>query len=92
MINEINRSQVSWEYGAGERILGFYSFILLFFKMFSFVLIIIFFNSFIHMCILFGPFLPCDPHPLPLPPTPLRFQADPVLPFSPILLKRRHKQ
>jgi hypothetical protein len=30
------------------------------------------------------------PHTNPISPTPLRFQAEHVLPFSPILLKRRH--
>jgi hypothetical protein len=30
--------------------------------------------------------------PPPSPPHPPRFQAEPILPFSPILLKRRHKQ
>jgi hypothetical protein len=34
---------------------------------------------------------PCPPPP-PSPPPPPRFQAEPILPFSPILLKRRHKQ
>jgi hypothetical protein len=35
---------------------------------------------------------PCPPHFPLLPPTPACFQAEPVLPFSPILLKKRHKQ
>jgi hypothetical protein len=37
---------------------------------------------------LFGPSLPLPPPSALHPP---RFQAEPVLPFSPILLKRRHK-
>jgi hypothetical protein len=32
----------------------------------------------------------CPPHPILLLPTPTHFQEEPVLPFSPILLKRRH--
>jgi hypothetical protein len=47
--------------------------------------------SYIHMCIHclghFSPMSPITSYP-PLP----HFQAEPVLPFSPILLKRRHKQ
>jgi hypothetical protein len=45
------------------------------------------FSKFIysHVHTLFGPFL--SPDPCPLPPTPC-FQAEPVLPFSPILLRR----
>jgi hypothetical protein len=35
---------------------------------------------------------PLCPPPLPSSPHPPRFQAGPVLPSSPILLKRRHKQ
>jgi hypothetical protein len=45
-----------------------------------------------HVHTLFGPFLPPCPLPPLCPPTPSRFQAEPVLPFSPVLLKRRHKQ
>jgi hypothetical protein len=47
---------------------------------------------FIHMCIHFGPFLPLpSKHSLtPTSQTP-RFQAEPVLPFSLILLKNKHK-
>jgi hypothetical protein len=52
-----------------------------------------FLNSFIHMCIhCLGHFSPATPCPLPLPPTSPRFQVEPVLPFSPILLKTGHKQ
>jgi hypothetical protein len=57
----------------------------------------LFFYLFIYsyMHILFGPFLPFAPCPLPhslfLPTHPHRFQAETVLPSSPILLKRRHK-
>jgi hypothetical protein len=48
--------------------------------------------SFIHMCIhCLGHFSPL-PLPPPSPPHPLHFQAEPVLPSSPILLKRRHKK
>jgi hypothetical protein len=36
-------------------------------------------------------FLPPDTHSQPLPPIPLHFQAEPVLPLSLMLLKRRHK-
>jgi hypothetical protein len=35
---------------------------------------------------------PSCPSPLPCTPYPHRFQAEPVLPSSPLLLKRRHKQ
>jgi hypothetical protein len=38
---------------------------------------------------LFGSFLPPAPNPFPLPHHTSHFQAKPVLPFSPILLKRR---
>jgi hypothetical protein len=65
------------------------------FKTFSTYLIFLFFcffNLFIHYVhTLFGPFLPHLPYPLSLPP-PSRFQAEPILPLSPILLKGRHKQ
>jgi hypothetical protein len=53
--------------------------------------VLFFFNSFIHMCIHclghFSPLLPlsCSPCHPPC------FQAEPVLPLSLILLKRRHK-
>jgi hypothetical protein len=46
------------------------------------------FYSFIHVCIHFSP-LPLPSPSALLPPC---FQAEPVLPFSPILLTRRHKQ
>jgi hypothetical protein len=50
-----------------------------------------FFFLFIHLFIctyIVGPIsFPCPP-----PPFPPHFQAEPVLPFSPSLLKRRHKQ
>jgi hypothetical protein len=49
-------------------------------------LFLLFIYSFVHT--LFEPFLPPVPRPLPLPPIPPHFQAEPVLPFSPILLKR----
>jgi hypothetical protein len=39
-----------------------------------------------HVHTLFGPFLPPAPYPLPLPFSPSHFQAEPVLPYSPILL------
>jgi hypothetical protein len=44
----------------------------------------LFIYSYVHT--LFGSLLPPDP----LPPRSF-FQAEPILPFSPILLKRRHK-
>jgi hypothetical protein len=44
----------------------------------------------VHM--LFGPFLPLPPTIPPSLPYPSRFQAEPVLPSSPVLLKSRHKQ
>jgi hypothetical protein len=40
---------------------------------------------------LFGSFLHPAPLPCPLPTYLLQFQADPVLPLSLILLKKRHK-
>jgi hypothetical protein len=44
-----------------------------------------------HVCTLFGSFYPCPlpPPSLPLPP---HFQGEPVLCFSPVVLKSRHKQ
>jgi hypothetical protein len=45
----------------------------------------LFIYSYVHT--LFGPFLPPAPHPIPIPSTPSHFQAEPVLPFSPMLLK-----
>jgi hypothetical protein len=52
----------------------------------------IFFYSFIHMCIhCLGHYFPQPLHPHPLLPNPPHFQAEPVLPLSLILLKRRHK-
>jgi hypothetical protein len=49
------------------------------------------FYSFIHVCIhCLGDFSSLLPAPS-LSPTPPRFQAEPVLPLSRILLKRRHK-
>jgi hypothetical protein len=51
-------------------------------------LIFLFIYSYVHT--LFGPFLP-PPLSLSSPPHP-RFQAEPLLSFSPILLKRRNKQ
>jgi hypothetical protein len=51
-----------------------------------------FLYSFIHMCIhCLGHFSSLPSVPSLSPPPPL-FQAEPVLPFSPILLKSRHKQ
>jgi hypothetical protein len=51
------------------------------------------FYSFIHMCIHYlSHFYPLTPpRTLPFPFTPPRFQAEPVLPLSLILLKRIHK-
>jgi hypothetical protein len=40
---------------------------------------------------LFGPYLPQGPLPFLLPQPP-HFQAEPILSFSPILLKSTHKQ
>jgi hypothetical protein len=54
-----------------------------------FLLLLLFIYS--HVRTLFGSFLPpaALPHSLPL--SPAHFQAESVLPFSLILLKRRHK-
>jgi hypothetical protein len=48
---------------------------------------------FIHLftCACVGPFLPHAFHLLHFP-HPAHFQAEPVLPFSPVLLKQRHKK
>jgi hypothetical protein len=43
-----------------------------------------------HVCTLFGSFLPPAPIPHPLVPCPPCFQAEPVLPLSLILLRKRH--
>jgi hypothetical protein len=56
----------------------------------------LFFNEFlkiIHLftCAYIGSFLPPAPLSYPLPSSPPQFQADPVLPLSLILLKKRHK-
>jgi hypothetical protein len=75
-----------------EKVLSFFSFVN---KVFIYLFIYemaLFFKSFLFIYspvhTLLGPFLP-----LPSPPAcPPHFQAEPVLPFSPILLKRRHKQ
>jgi hypothetical protein len=56
------------------------------FMLFPFFLFI---YSYVHT--LLRSFLPSFPSTCPSP-HPSRFQAEPVLPFSPILLKRRHKQ
>jgi hypothetical protein len=48
----------------------------------------IFYSFFSHVHTLFGSFLPPTPSPTLSAP---RFQAEPVLPLSLILLKRRHK-
>jgi hypothetical protein len=51
----------------------------------------LFIYSYVHT--LFGPSLPPVPPPAyPLSPHPPHFQAESILPFSPILLKRRHNQ
>jgi hypothetical protein len=50
-----------------------------------------FFSTFIHMCIhCLGHFSTLPPSS-PFSPFPPQFQADPVLPLSLILLKKRHK-
>jgi hypothetical protein len=67
-----------------------------FFMCFLSIWIFFFFKIFLFICshvhTLFGPFLPSAPHPLSLPSIPTCFQAEPALPFSPVLLKRRNKQ
>jgi hypothetical protein len=67
--------------------LEFLDFITLHWNFFNFLFI------YSHVHTLFEPFLPPALHPFPLSPIhPPCFQAEPVLPLSLILLKRRHKQ
>jgi hypothetical protein len=56
-------------------------------KFFKYISVYIYFiYSYVHK--LFEPFLPLVHYPLPTP----HFQAEPVLPSSPILMKKRHNQ
>jgi hypothetical protein len=52
--------------------------------------LLLFLFTYSHVHTLFGSFLPLSPTPT-LSPHPPRFKADPVLPLSLILFKRRHK-
>jgi hypothetical protein len=52
----------------------------------------IFFLIYSYVHTLFGPFLPPNLRPLSLPPAPLTFGAESVLPLSLILLTREYKQ
>jgi hypothetical protein len=70
----------------------FFNFYFLYFAGLIHIYNYFFYYSFIHMCVhCLGQFSCLSPHTNPLPHNHPRFQAEPVLPLSLILLKRRHK-